>query len=382
MIPDLRSRLKAVAERASAPVPRADCAVFRLEGPLPDGLEQVTARDARRLGLEAPAFDVRRALFLDTETTGLRGAGTVAFLVGMGWLEGDRFVVEQVLMRDYPEETSLLETVGARMAGFDSVVSFNGKSFDIPLLRDRFTMARLRPLWRELPQLDLLHAARRTWKERLENCALSTLEASVLGTPRTDDLPGALVPERYFQFLKCGDMALLEDVLRHNAQDIRSLAALLAHMARVYAQAEAQTSMLDVLSIGRALERFGEDEAARRCYRVVSVTALSERARLQLARSYRKARDWAASADVYRDMIDRQEGGVDAYVALAVLLEHYLGDVRGALQVTERALWRWSGADRFRVADGGTLDALERRRARLEKKLSRIRETTTNGRKG
>ena len=153
-------------------------------------------------------------------------------------------------------------------------------------------------------------------------------------------------------------------------------------MARVYAQAEAQTSMLDVLSIGRALERFGEVEAARRCYRVVSVTALSERARLQLARSYRKARDWAASADVYRDMIDRQEGGVDAYVALAVLLEHYLGDVRGALQVTERALWRWSGADRFRVADGGTLDALERRRARLEKKLSRIRETTTNGRKG
>ena len=73
---------------------------------------------------------------------------------------------------------------------------------------------------------------------------------------------------------------------------------------------------------------------------------------------------------------------MDAYVALAVLLEHYLGDVRGALQVTERALWRWSGADRFRVADGGTLDALERRRARLEKKLSRIRETTTNGRKG
>lgn len=99
----------------------------------------------------------------------------------------------------------------------------------------------------------------------------------MLGTPRTDDLPGALVPERYFQFLKCGDMALLEDVLRHNAQDIRSLAALLAHMARVYAQAEAQTSMLDVLSIGRALERFGEVEAARRCYRVVSVTALSER---------------------------------------------------------------------------------------------------------
>ncbi len=215
MMPDLRARIRAAAERRDAPAPEAVCRVIDTVTPLsqiPD-LTDVDAVLARRLGLAAERFDVRRALFLDTETTGLRGSGTVAFLVGIGWVEDDVFRIRQVLMRDYPEELPLLSVVAEHLEEAETVVSFNGKSFDMPLLRDRFTMARMRDRWRELPQLDLLHAARRTWRLRLGRCNLGALEENVLDVHREGDLPGAEVPERYFQYLKTGDASLLDDIL-------------------------------------------------------------------------------------------------------------------------------------------------------------------------
>ncbi len=376
MITDLRARLKATAASQAAQAEEksqsAECLILEERSELAGGpgLLALSAAHVKRLGLEIPAFDVRRALFLDTETTGLRGAGTVAFLVGVGWIEGDEFVVRQYLMRDYPEEAHLLALLGELLPRFDCVVSFNGKSFDMPLLRDRFTMARLRHLWRDLPQLDLLHASRRIWKLRLGSCTLGRLEETVLGIGRTDDLPGAEVPERYFRFLKTGDMDLLDDVLRHNLQDIRTLAALLGRLTAVYEAPEAQTSMLDVFSAGRALEKCGEGELARRCFRVASVSALSQQARLELAQSYRRERDFQAAADVYRGMIARGEAEVDTYVALAILLERRLHDPRGALEITEKAIWRYSGGNFLHHTDAETLAALERRRVRLKKALA------------
>lgn len=368
MIPNLRARLKAASEALEAQTDDtpAACLVRECRSPLADypGLEAATFSQVRRLGLDMPAFDVRRALFLDTETTGLHGAGTVAFLVGLGWIEGDAFVVHQLLMRDYPEEGILLEAVGALLGRFDCVVTFNGKSFDIPLLRDRFAMARLRDRWRELPQLDLLHTARRTWRLRLGRCTLGALEEAVLGIRREGDLPGAEVPERYFQYLKTGDMALLEDVLSHNVQDIRSLGRLLGHLAAVYDAPERQESLLDVLSIGRALERGGEREVARRCYRIASVSALSSQACRLLASSYRRDRDYAGAAETYRGMIRRGEADEATYTALAIVLERYLDGAEEALAVTEKALWRFAGR-----IDAEALDALERRRKRLHRRI-------------
>lgn len=371
MIPDLRSRLKAAAERAKPAEAPKECMVLEGRTPLSEmpGLLEVGALHARRLGLDFPGFDVRRALFLDTETTGLRGAGTVAFLVGAGWVEEGAFVVRQYLMRDYPEEVSVLEGVAGLLEGAGSVVSFNGKSFDMPLLRDRFIMARMRDRWRDLPQLDLLHAARRTWKLRLGTCTLSALEAAELGIAREHDLPGAEVPERYFAFLKTRDFALLTDVLHHNAQDIRTLAVLMARLARAYEAPDTQVSMLDVYSIGRALEKCGEGEMARRCFTVASVSNLSQQARLELARSYRRDRAYAEAADTYSGMIARGEGGIDAYTALAVLLEWQLSDPRGALEVTDKALFRFSGNDLFTRPGPEAIASLMRRRERLKKKI-------------
>lgn len=376
MIPDLRARLKAASDKPRADTPPCVCKVFESRIPLASlgGPFVASAAHIHRLGLDTDAFDLRRALFIDTETTGLRGAGTVAFLVGLGWVDGDSFVVRQLLMRDYPEEAHMLLQLGALFPAYDCLISFNGKSFDLPLLRDRFIMARLKEQWRAPPHLDLLHAARRTWKLRLGSCALGALEAQVLGISREGDLPGAEVPQRYFQFLKCGDPHLLDDVLRHNEQDIRTLYTLLGKLCEAYTAPETQTSMLDVLSIGRALDRYGEGEMARRCFRVASVSALSRQARLQLARSYRRDMEYHNAADTYRRMIERGEADPEVYTALAILLERHLHDVQGALAVTEMALRRFSGGHPLCGADTETIDAFTRRYRLLCVKSKRQRK--------
>jgi len=375
MMPDLRARIRAAAERAEKDVPTVhECLVLERRTPLSElpGLLAAGPELIRPLGLDFPGFDVRRALFLDTETTGLHGAGTVAFLVGLGSIEGDAFVVRQLLMRDYPEEEHLLSLLAEALQGFDTVISFNGKSFDMPLLASRFTMARLRPRWRDLHQLDLLHAARRTWKLRLNRCTLSRLETEELGIRREGDLPSAEVPERFFAYLKTGDFSLLEDVLAHNLQDIVTLAALLSRLAAIYAAPEAQTSFLDVFSVGRAFDRFGDGELARRCYRVASVSALSGQARLQIALSFRRERDYRGAAEAYQGLIACGEADAAAYAALAILLERYLADAPGALEITEKAILRFSGSHLGKGADHQeALEALHRRRKRLCIKINR-----------
>ena len=371
MIVNLRAKLKEVAKETPKPQPQIECLVRDERFPFPDAdaLRAVTACDLRRLGLETTDVPAEKVLYLDTETTGFAGAGTVAFLIGMGWLEGGEFVVRQVFMRDYPEESAQLALFAEKLREAECIVTFNGKTFDIPILRDRFLMARMRDQWREKPHLDLLHAARRTWKPRLGKCDLGTLEQEILGFAREDDIPGAEAPERFFQYLKTGDFSLVEPVMRHNAEDVVSLARLLAHMAGVYERAEEQQSMLDVLAVGAALEKFGEPERARRCYRLASGSELSALARGKLATSYARAHEYAQAAETYQAMIARGEGGLDAYKALAILLEWRLGRPSDALRVTEQALAKFSGGDfRYRV-DETALEGLQRRYLRLIRKV-------------
>src|SRR5438046_1933625 len=150
----------------------------------------------------APAGDSRRLLFLDTETTGLAGGtGTYAFLVGVGRLDGDRFVVVQYFMRDFDEEPALLAALVPLLEQAAGVVTFNGSGFDLPLLETRFVLARRR--WPSaLPHLDLLKPARRVWTGWLADCRLGTLESAVLGVAREDDVPGGLIPMLYFDYLR------------------------------------------------------------------------------------------------------------------------------------------------------------------------------------
>lgn len=173
-------------------------------------------------------------LFIDTETTGLEiAAGTVAFLIGVGYIDGADFVVRQVFMRDFDEEMALLHDLQTLCGRYQALASFNGKTFDAPLLENRFVLARLFIDLFDGPHLDLLHPARRLWRRRLENCKLATLETEILGLQRTQaDVPGYFIPSLYRKYLVDHDARPMAGIFYHNELDIVSMAALTALINR------------------------------------------------------------------------------------------------------------------------------------------------------
>ncbi len=171
--------------------------------------------------------DPARAVYIDTETTGLSGgAGTVPFLIGLAWFEeGGSLVVEQLLLRELGEETPMLERFVERVARASMLVTYNGKSFDLPLLATRLVLAR-RPALPEIAHLDLVHVARRIHRHRITQHTLKNIEAEVLGFQRTADISGGDVCSRYTHFLRTGDSSALIAVIDHNEWDIVAMAAL------------------------------------------------------------------------------------------------------------------------------------------------------------
>jgi hypothetical protein len=175
---------------------------------------------------EAP---VERWLFLDTETTGLAGgAGTLVFLVGIGGIQANQFVLKQFFLRSPVEEAGMLQALWQDLGEAPGLVTFNGGAFDLPLLETRYRLAHRRPIrLTDRAHLDLLHPSRRLWRRSLPDCTLGTLERHVLGVERTmADVPGALIPELYLGYLRSGDPGSMEGVLYHNTQDILSLVRL------------------------------------------------------------------------------------------------------------------------------------------------------------
>ncbi|MDQ2965587.1 MAG: ribonuclease H-like domain-containing protein, partial [Chloroflexota bacterium] len=177
-------------------------------------------------------------LCLDTETTGLgTAAGTYAFLIGLGWWQGDRFRTVQLLLPDQPDEAALLNEVAARIPADGWLVTYNGRGFDWPLLVTRFRMARHGPPV-HAGHLDLLPLVRRVFRHRLADARLKTVEEDILGVRRHGDVEGWEIPGRYLDFLRGGGAGPLAEVARHNAEDVVSLARLLAHIESRYGDAE------------------------------------------------------------------------------------------------------------------------------------------------
>lgn len=338
-------------------------------------LRQLSPTGLRRIGWNGRAFDPEKCLFLDTETTGLSGgAGTVAFLVGVGYLDGASLTIEQYLMRDYADEPELLVRLADRMEGFDCVCTFNGRTFDMPLLEARFTMARLRHRWRDLEDLDLLPPARRTWKLRLGSCRLARVEELALGLPRGADLPGSEAPKRFFEYLRTGNLALLDEVIEHNRQDIATLATLLVRLCAIYAQPEAVEERRDRFSIGRALERQGELGPARELYRASAIPApagtldalrgdpVAGMANWRIYLIARRSNDIAGMRAALEQMVVRGQMPLQAHVELAKLWEHRLRDFDRALEHARKA--RTLCAPEEAPALDHRIERLERKRTR------------------
>ena len=382
---NLRDKLRAVGGTGGTPRPAGeastDCRHFAVYRPAEEfpGAYDLSAETLRMMSdRELPeGLDPRRILYLDTETTGLGGSGTVAFLVGMGFLGDNGFEVHQFLMRDYPEEPYLLKHVAAGLGKFDVLCTFNGTTFDVPLLESRFLMNRMDRGCLDLPHLDLLHMCRRLWKLRLGRCNLGRLEEVILGKPRVDDLPGSEVPQRYFTYLKTKRMELLEDILKHNAQDIASLCVLLNHMADLYRHPEKIRFSEDVYSMGRALERLERTEDARRCYRLARRGRMGDLAGSALAVSYRRTGEREEAVRVWKEMIRERRGGIEPYVELAKYEEHIRRDYSAALEWTEQAMIRLSEPS---LRDSGTVQQLQNElQYRYQRLKRRIKEKEQHG---
>ena len=308
-------------------------------------------------------FDPRKAAFIDTETTGLSGgAGTAAFLVAVGFIEGDAFIVRQYFMRDFHEEKALIRAVERDLERFDTIVSFNGKQFDVPLLESRFRLQRR--VFRQTDRhLDMLHPGRRLWKARLESCSLQSLERGVLGFHREDDIPGAFIPERYFEYLRRKDGRLMVQVMEHNLQDIVSLAALTGEaLAMVSEPGALPEDAFDVLSLGRVLERAELDERSQEAYRAIAESGVGRArvdATVRLAYRSKARKDHDEAERLWRAAVSL--ASAVAHRELAMLLEHTRKDKAEALRIVDDGLDLVAGRSDFASLE----DDLLKRRSRL-----------------
>jgi uncharacterized protein YprB with RNaseH-like and TPR domain len=335
-------------------------------------------------------------VFFDLETTGLSGgAGTVAFLVGCGGFDADgAFVTRQYLLVRLGDERALLDSVARELTRAGSLVSFNGKSFDAPLLESRYLYHRLDWVGEHLPHLDMLHVARRFWRDagmappdgaRLseENdefgeCSLCGLERRLLRTHRTSDVLGYEIPSRYFRFLRTGDATPLRRVLEHNRLDLLTLANLTAraiHLVRL--GSEQVRHPREALALGRIYARAGFEARARLAYQhavELSRPAVSSEIRVEalrfLARAMRRSRRYDEAVSCWQQILESPgcAGHVasEANEALAIHHEHRVRDLDSAQTFAWRSL-----------KNGGHPawnEAVQRRLARIQRKMERKTE--------
>jgi uncharacterized protein len=361
------------------------------------------------LPMSGRADDDSRLLCFDLETTGLSGgAGTYAFLVGFGFFDDDGFHTRQFFLRGYGEERALLHAVEDELsraaARTDVLVTYNGRSFDIPLIETRYHVHRLRSPFDDMPHVDMLFPARRLWKRRMPrglvpptvaafggrihafgatvpdespgSCALTAIERDVLGLHRQDDVPGWEIPARYFGYARTGDARGLEGVLEHNRLDLLSLGAVAAVILEMVREgADVARERHDCLALGRLLEYLGRMQDAERCYtaaalddgmlelavdRVVRADALH-----WLAIHRRRSHRFHESAEAWRQLVDipglDAERRREALEALAIHHEHRAKDLEAARAFALSALQL---ADDARRAD-----EVRHRLGRLSRKL-------------
>ncbi|MBW1831788.1 MAG: ribonuclease H-like domain-containing protein, partial [Deltaproteobacteria bacterium] len=232
--------------------------------PIAEALHVSTERLAQlALDPSLAGIDLQRALFFDTETTGLAGGtGTVPFLIGIGWFEDQSMRIQQLFLPELGREAPMLHWLRERVQQSSCVVSFNGKAFDWPLLRSRFVLNRV-PAPVLPPHLDLLHCARRVLRSRLKSVRLVELERQVLEMYREDDVSGALIPQIYFDYLDGGDVSPLAKVIEHNANDLIALAALVAELVNHFDEVHRGDDPRDHLSYAKVAERTGDRVRAR-----------------------------------------------------------------------------------------------------------------------
>ncbi|MEO8027056.1 MAG: ribonuclease H-like domain-containing protein [Bryobacteraceae bacterium] len=284
--------------------------------------------------------------FLDTETTGLAGgSGTYAFLVGVGRITREGFHVRQFFMRDYGEEASMLTALTKYLEQFQVLITYNGRTYDQPLLETRYRMSRQRPPFARLEHLDLLFGARRLWKLRFESCRLVELENQILGVERYGDIPGAMIPYVYFEYLRRKEAARLQPVFYHNAMDILTLGCLTGIVPWAFHEPERVNLRhgAEMVGLGRWLRQAEQYDAALTLFRKGIDAGLHDellfRTMWDVAALEKKLERMNGAIAAFTDLVASPNPyRVRAYEELAKHYEHGEKSYAMALEMTRCAL--------------------------------------------
>jgi uncharacterized protein YprB with RNaseH-like and TPR domain len=339
-------------------------------------------------GLPPPDGAGERTLFVDLETTGLSGgAGTVAFLVGVGWFDLGAFQVRQFLLTSYASERALLCAVAECFDAAALLVTYNGKTFDVPVMETRWLFHRMPLPLESVRHFDMLHPARRLWRNRAAGpgdtsmdageaggCRLGTLERVLCDVTRVGDVPGMEIPSRYFRFLRSGDARPLEPVLEHNRLDLISLAAVAAHAVELVEHGSDRCrDAAEALALGKVYERAGSIDRALACFdraagdrraavEIVGEALYRRGVRLRRDRRFEDAAGaWRAILEVKGRSAMIRSLKQYATEALAVHHEHREKDYEGARELAMTLL----DDEMFDRRDGA-----RHRIARLDRKIS------------
>ena len=341
----------------------------------PEGSVNAEALRLLAPGACAEASDPRQWLFLDTETTGLMGGTrTYPFMVGIAWWDAGGLEVEQFFMRELSEEHALLLTLAERMAERPVLVTFNGKSFDWPLLETRYRMTRkIRPA-APRAHLDFLHPARNLWRVRLGSVRLAELEKHVLGWNRGADLISEMIPQFYFDYLRGGPPEPLVQIFLHNQMDLRGLAGLASRIIAVLADPRTDgADGLELYGVSRICERRGDMTRAQKHYAQSLAAVLpaetDRAARRSLARLAKRAGDLPLALKLWESILGNSREGLEAYRQLAIHYERQAREPQRAAMLARRALAELRPPNR----NAGLSAALLRRyKSDFERRLQRL----------
>ena len=317
-------------------------------------------------------LDLRKTLFLDTETTGLTGGtGTFAFMVGLGFFQEDGFLIRQLFMRDYSEERASLFLLKNLLESFEFLITFNGRHYDIPLIETRFILSRMVSRIREMPNFDLLFPSRKIWKGAYENCRLVTLESKLLGAERVDDVPSEWIPSLYFNYVQTGNAGKIFRVFYHNQMDILSMVALTGRIHLVYhdPQAALPRKGVEHFALGRLFWDHGHPEKAIPCFEIALKRCeddLAWEVMRWLSTAFKKTGQEEKAKALWEEMMtwpDQRDSF--PFLEMAKYCEHRLKGYEKAIVYVDRALELTSSHRQKEI------EVLLRRRVRLKQKAGK-----------
>ncbi|MCP4426283.1 MAG: ribonuclease H-like domain-containing protein [Chloroflexi bacterium] len=317
-------------------------------------------------------LNFRDFVYLDTETTGLAGAGTLAFMVGAAFFDGEAVVTRQYFLRDHGDEPAMLTLLDELLVEKAGIVTFNGRAFDLPLLDTRYLMNRMPGRVLDLPHIDLLHPSRRLWRARLGSVALGNLEKNLLGLQRThEDVPGMLIPGLYHEYVRSGDGREMARVFYHNEIDLLSMVTLAARVVRLPAKPNAEDDPIDLYSLGKWQAALGMTEQSEKNLRLAAQgdlpLELYHKALFELGWLLKRNGRRPEAVPLWQQIAATTFDDVTAHVELAKFYEWYESDFVAATRWTEQAitLSQSLGTSRASLVH----DELAHRLARLRRKI-------------